>query len=147
MKKNVFPALGGILACALCSCTTVTDDTGDAYADMNIKFHNKSYMKDLDGVKNPNGVNEKRLGKLPFLIGFKQNTTQTGLDSDILSDREFNKLKIDFEGFLSASNRFPVSQVISGLADAEIRKMVRNGVANASELDASEMEEAKYILN
>ena len=147
MKNIAFSVLGLMFALILCSCTTVTDDAGDAYADMNIKFHNKAYMEDLDGVKTPNGVNEQRLGKLPFLIGFKQNTTKTGLDSDVLSEKEFNKLKIDFEGFLSASNRFPVSQVISGLADAELRKMVRNGVANASELDASEMEEAKYILN
>lgn len=147
MKNIIFSVFGLVFTLILCSCTTVTDDVGDAYADMNIKFHNKAYMEDLDGVKTPNGVNEQRLGKLPFLIGFKQNTTKTGLDSDVLSDKEFNKLKIDFEGFLSASNRFPVSQVISGLADAELRKMVRNGVANASELDASKMEEAKYILN
>ena len=125
----------------------MTDDTGNAYADMDINFHNKAYMEELPGVKVPNGVNEARLGKLPFLIGFKQNTNKSGLDSDVLNEKEFNKLKIDFEGFLSSSNRFPVAQVISGLADAEIRKMVRNGLANASELDASEMEEAKYILN
>lgn len=147
MKNIVFLVLGLGFTLILCSCTTVTEDAGDAYADMNIKFHNKAYMEDLDGVKTPNGVNEQRLGKLPFLIGFKQNTANAGLDSDVLSDKEFNKLKIDFEGFLSASNRFPISQVISGLADAELRKMVRSGVANASELDASEMEEAKYILN
>ena len=96
MKKTVFPVLLFGLALLFCSCTTVTDDTGNAYADMDINFHNKAYMEELPGVKVPNGVNEARLGKLPFLIGFKQNTNKSGLDSDVLNEKEFNKLKIDF---------------------------------------------------
>jgi hypothetical protein len=142
-----------VLVCAfasvfwLCSCTTVTDDAGDAYADMNLSFHNKKFME-KQTIKVPNGVNETRLEKLPFLIGFKQNTEKSGgLTSDVLSDKEFSKLKIDFEGILSASNRFPVAQIVSGLADSDIRKSARNGIANVSELEVSEMEEGQYIIN
>ena len=134
-------------ALLLCACTTVTEDAGDAYGDMNISFHDREYMEE-QAMRVPNGVNEQRLGKLPFLIGFTQNVDNTAAaNSDVLSDREFSKLRIDFEGILSASNRFPVAQIISGLADAELRAMVRDGIANAQELDASEMNEAQYIIN
>lgn len=147
MKKCILLFCSALSTFIFCSCTTVTEDAGDAYADMNLSFHTKEYMED-QAVKVPNGVNEQRLGKLPFLIGFKQNTENAGsTTSDILTNKEFSKLKIDFEGILSASNRFPVAQIVSGLADSDLRKMVRNGVANAKELDASEMEEAQYIIN
>ena len=45
-----------------CSCTTVTEDLGDAYASMDIKFHNKDYMEDQE-LRVPHGVNEKRFEK------------------------------------------------------------------------------------
>lgn len=145
MNKTLL--LACVFALLLCSCTTVTDDAGDTYADMNLSFHNKGYME-KQVLKVPNGVNETRLEKLPFSVDFKQNTEKPGeLTSDILTDKEFSKLKIDFEGILSASNRFPVAQIVSGLADSGIRKSSRHGVANVSELDVSEMDEGKYIIN
>ena len=45
-----------------CSCTTVTEDLGDAYANMDIKFHNKDYMEDQE-LHVPHGVNEERFEK------------------------------------------------------------------------------------
>lgn len=131
-----------------CSCTTVTEDLGDAYANMGIKFHNKDYMEDQE-LRVPNGVNEKRFEKLPFLIGFSQiNRSKNGeITSDTITAKEFSLLKTEFENIIVATKRFPVAQIIAGRADGDLRKAIRNGIANASELDASEMEKAEYIIN
>ena len=146
MKKIIYPVMGIFSALILCSCTTVTDDAGDAYADMNITFHNKEYME-ARALKVPNGVNEQRLEKLPFQPGIDQNTTKNGEDSDILNEKEFKKLEIDFEGFMSATNRFPIGQTVAGLADAKTRKLAREGIVNIKELDKSEMQASEYALN
>lgn len=149
MMKNFFMlifALGTTLL--LCSCTTVTKDVGNAYADMNIAFCNKDFMEDQE-LRVPNGINEKRFEKLPFLIGFSQlNRSQNGeMTSDTLTDKEFSVLRKEFEQVIVSTKRFPVAQIIEGRADGDLRKAIRNGVANASELDASEMEKAEYIIN
>mgnify|MGYP005962565133 CR=1 FL=1 len=131
-----------------CSCTTVTEDLGDAYANMDIKFHNKDYMEDQE-LRVPHGVNEKRFEKLPFLIGFSQlNRSENGeKTSDTITPKEFSILKKEFEQVIVATKRFPVAQIVEGRADGDLRKAIRNGIANASELDASEMEKAEYIIN
>lgn len=148
MKKIflLFTALASTFI--FCSCTTVTEDLGDAYANMDIKFHNKDYMEDQE-LRVPNGVNEKRFEKLPFLIGFSQlNRSENGeKTSDTITPKEFSILKKEFEQVIVATKRFPVAQIIEGRADGDLRKAIRNGIANASELDASEMEKAEYIIN
>ena len=131
------------------SCTTVTDDLGDAYKDMKITFHDKKFMKKGD-MKVPDGVNEKRFDKLPFLIGFaKRNPQNSGdrVSSDTITDKEFGMLKTEFEQVLVASKRFPVATVIEGRADGDLRQLIRNGIANADEFDVSELEKAEYIIN
>ena len=94
MKKIflLFTALASTFI--FCSCTTVTEDLGDAYANMDIKFHNKDYMEDQE-LRVPNGVNEKRFEKLPFLIGFSQlNRSENGeKTSDTITPKEFSILK------------------------------------------------------
>lgn len=56
-------------------------------------------------------------------------------------------MKKEFEQVIVATKRFPVAQIIEGRADGDLRKAIRNGIANATELDASEMEKAEYIIN
>lgn len=147
--KKMLVFLGAIASTFIfCSCTTVTEDLGDAYSDMDIKFHNKDYMED-QLLRVPNGVNEARFEKLPFLIGFSQvNRSQNGeMTSDTLTDKEFSMLKKEFEQVIVATKRFPVAQIVEGRADGDLRTAIRNGIANASELDASEMEKAEHIIN
>ena len=105
-----------------CSCTTVTEDLGDAYANMDIKFHDKDYMKDQE-LRVPNGVNEKRFEKLPFLIGFSQvNRSENGeKTSDTITPKEFSILKKEFEQVIVATKRFPIAQIIEGRADGDLR--------------------------
>lgn len=131
------------------ACTTVTDDFGDAYKDMNITFHDKKFMKKGD-MKVPDGVNEKRFNKLPFLIGFHRNNPKNSGDrisSDTITDKEYQILKTEFEQVLVASKRFPVATIIEGRADGDLRQLIRNGLANAAEFDPAELEEAEYIIN
>ena len=138
------------LSILFCSCSSiiVTDNVNNALKEMDksLVFHNKKFMEERD-IKIPDGINEKRFDKLPFDIGIEQNLDKND-DSDILNEQEFNLLKITFANAISATNRFPMARVSKkSLADKEIREDVRTGVANASELDVSEMKKAEYIIN
>jgi len=152
MKIVIMLVICAVLNVFLSSCTstTVTSEINDAYANMDIQFHNKEYMEEHP-LKVPSGINEAYFNKLPFsgLPGFKQNSRggSNSRSSDQLSSKEFNALKADFETNLTATNRFSVAQIRHGLADADLRKATRSGTANVEELDVSEIIESKYIIN
>lgn len=149
MKRFSLILFAQAIALLIISCISVSDDVGNAFAEMDIVFHTKKYMKDQD-LKVPDGVNETRFSKLPFQVAFlKSDARQNGqlVSADIITEKEFNEFKKEFEAVIDATRRFPLSQRVNGLADSDLRQMVRNGSVNVAELDVSEMEEAQYILN
>lgn len=151
MQKFLFflVALCVALFMSACSSFEVTRELADAYSEMAIQYHDQKYMEEQE-LKVPDGVNEKRFEKLPFLIGFKAaDPVKPGerADTNQFSEKEWAALKREFETVLDGSRRFPLAQVVEGLADAELRLKTRNGTANVTELDASSLKETKYIIN
>lgn len=132
------------MICILCSCsTTVTEDEGNAYADMNIVFHDKKYMKNQD-LKIPNGIDEERMGTLPFAFAFKLDEEP----NNVLTKTEFDTFQSEFSQIFSATNRFNVAQVAKAqLADAQLMKDQKNGLINVDEFDITKAKKALYTLN
>lgn len=140
--------LFSVIVCmiVMCSCTTttVTDSTGDVYKNMGIRFHTKDYIRKQEDMRIPDGIDENNLGKLPFTIAFPPNEESNNPEHDVIGKEEFDKLKLDFQDMLAATNRFVLNMKEGKKAETEVRK--RDGLSRVSEMDVSKMTEAKYIL-
>ncbi len=150
MKRFFLFLLVSAITFLIISCISVSDNVGNAFAEMDIVFHDKKYMKSQD-LKVPDGVNEKRFNKLPFQVAFLKSSSRQNdgqlVSSDTITEKEFGEFKKEFEAIVDASRRFPLSSRVNGLADSDLRQSARNGSVNITELDPSEMEEAQYLLN
>ena len=150
MKQYFYLSLFAAFICVLCGCSSfeVTLSLDDAYAEMAIEYHDQEYMEKKP-LKIPDGVNEKRFNKLPFLIGFKDADPAKGKrpSKNQFSTKEWEALKREFEAVIDSSRRFPLATVVEGRGDADLRLKHRKGLVNVKELDPSELPEVPYIIN
>ena len=152
MKKFLFLPCLPFLMFVLCSCSSfqVTLDEADALAHVenNIVYHNRAFMEKKE-LRLPHGFNEENFGALKFNFAFQQGTTgeHAHLDHNRFTENEWKSFKRDFENAVAGTRRFPIAQLMYGLADNELRKKTRNGVANTKELDPSALKEATGIFH
>lgn len=100
----------------------------------------------------PNGVDENKLGELKFNFAFRQGTEiEDGESADTnwnhFTKNEWGAFRREFENAVGGTKRFPIAQMLYGLADAELRQKSVNGVANVKELDPSALKEATGIFH
>lgn len=148
IKKTLFVLSVIVTAVVMSSCATgPTMSAGNSYAGMDkeMTFHTREFMK-KQPLAVPDGIDEDRLGVLPFAIGIEQSKNSDST-YERLSREDFKQLSTELETIISASNRFPLSQAYYGLADSEIRQVSEMGVVKIDELDYDEMETAKYLIN
>lgn len=155
MKKIFYiPCLASLIL-ILCSCAsfqpTKTIDEALAHVENSIEYHNREFMEEKD-LRLPHGCNEENFGTLRFNFAFTQGTTGSDqasveLDFNRFTTNEWNSFKREFENTVAGTKRFPIAQLMYGLADGELRKKSRNGVANTKELDPSALKEATGIFH
>lgn len=155
MKKIFYiPCLASLIL-ILCSCAsfqpTKTIDEALAHVENSIEYHNREFMEEKD-LRLPHGCNEENFGTLRFNFAFTQGTTGSDqasveLDFNRFTTNEWNSFKREFENTVAGTKRFPIAQIMYGLADGELRKKSRNGVANTKELDPSALKEATGIFH
>lgn len=155
MKKLFYIPFLTSLMLILCSCSsfqpTMRVDEALAHVENNIVYHNREFMEEKD-LRLPHGFNEENLGALKFNFAFKQGTTGTDqasadLDLNRFTPNEWDAFKREFENAVAGTKRFPIAQLMYGLADSELRKKTRNGIANTKELDPSALKEATGIFH
>ena len=155
MKKLLYIPLLTSFMLLLCSCSSFepTMEVNDALAHVENKivYHDREFMEEKD-LRLPKYFNEENLGTLKYNFGFQQGTTgsnqtNTELDLNHFTPNEWNAFKREFENAVAGTKRFPIAQMLYGLADNELRKKTRNGVANAKEFDPSALKEAAGIFH
>lgn len=155
MKSFIWLFLCAISTALLCSCSsfevTKSVDQALAHVEEGIEYHDRAYMEKRE-LRVPNGVDEKKFGALKFNFAFKQGTeVEEGESADTSWNRftknEWSSFRREFENAIGGTKRFPIAQMLYGLADSELRRKSTNGVANVKELDPSELKEAAGIFH
>jgi|GEM_PF-5421988 len=155
MKFYILPIFGAIFALLLCSCSsfevTKSVDQALAHVEEGIEYHDRAYMEKRD-LRVPNGVDEKNLGELKFNFAFKQGTEvedgeAAATNWNRFTKNEWNAFRREFENAVGGTKRFPIAQMLYGLADDELRRKSNNGVANVKELDPSALKESAGIFH
>ena len=148
MMKRIFLILiAQVFALFFAACYTVTEDipVGYSYEETGVRYQDKKFLKKSD-MKVPDGVNERRFKMPYFLIGFELNNPSHS-QSAVITEKEFKALKAEFESILTSSNRFPVAQIVSNLADADLRQKSFNGLVNLAEFDPAALEKAECVIH
>lgn len=149
MKRMIMLLLSVTCMFLVCSCTTikVTHGIDNEYEKMDIQYHDENFIRKKGKMVVPNGTREENLaGKLPFLIFFEQNVDKQGIGIDVLSEKEFKTLAMQFEQIISATNRLQLAQVQYVQTDKK-RERDKNGVMRIAKMDYAKKLETRYFLN
>lgn len=130
------------------SCVHVTKTWEEVFAQVeeDIDYHDKKFMKSKT-MYVPHGVDESRLGKwMKFNFSIERGDKDQN-KPDYLDDTDWRNFTIEYADGIQRTKCYAIGQMTEVLADGTKRRLTRDGIENAPELDPSKMSPVQGYLH
>lgn len=144
--KKIFSVCMAVMAMAFYGCGSTPEPVAEPTQPVGPAAPLEVQADDFEIVV-PNGVAEERLQTLPFQIAVGLIARDEKYSNDKMSTKSWKIMLDAIQSAFIYTKRFPLGVVQYGLHDRENREATERGLQNLEEFDASQMKQAKYLLN